>query len=348
MQIKEYERDLDILCDRIGEASFDIKEMLQKQSEWNTYDKDFSIIELLYGEEKKSLLSMIRAMLIVDPNYRAEIGGMTKMSYSICRAYEKEQEEDKKELKKLEQMQWNRTIEIEEAIEEKERLQEKMQKLKQNNLFYQLEIISTVVMMIASGILYLYLYQMYGMAYELIGGFTLLVGLTIIVLLIQLRLRTKKKQRWIRRQERRMQILEENERIQEERKKLRLQELYTKYEVNSYAELESLFELYEKKKQKIEEASFQLIKIGLLEALKRKGIQNTEFFMNVPMIFMEDEMMQRVKAYIEARKTSLENTVYCHIMGQKEDMAKMNEMIERYPHLKEHAQTALEGYGLKM
>lgn len=348
MQIKEYEKDMDILCDRIGEASFCIKEMLEKQSEFNTYKKDFKIIARLRGEEKKTILSMISAMLIVDPNYRDGNEEMSKITYGIFRTYEKEQEEDAKELKRLEEEQVNRKGDRERIEQEREELSNKRKKLQDRDILYRFESISIGIMMIISCGVYLYLHKLYEFAYELPIAFTILVGIALIFTFFQLRVGIRKKQKWLKKQDRRFQALQEDDKIQEVRKKLRLEELYLKYAVNSYREMQALHEKYEEEKTGIQENSLKAIQVGILEALKRRGIEHAEFFINFPATFIEPEELGHIKTYIDKRQESIENGVYFYIMGQKEDMKQMNELIKKHPNLKTYAQTALEGYGIEV
>ena len=324
MQQKEYEKDLTILCERIGDASIYIKEMLAKQSDLNGYLSDVKTISKWNLEDKKSLLAMVTAMFTVDYNYQFHALEFSNISYGIFRNYEEEIASDIEKMKELEEKKEDRESEQESLHNEKRKLQRKQKRLKFWCLFCKVGIIFTILLLFLSGGYFAYLYFQEGLFSEKKVAFVGFVGCAWILLLLQSRVRGKK--RLIRLGEREWQVdfLLDHEEIQEFREEVMFEERCLKYQVKGWYELQILFDAYKEEHKPMQKKALQLVQVGITESMKRKKLEHPEFFIHFPNSFDNDKELSKIQEYLEKRRAQLESSVYTYIMEQKKDLERVN------------------------
>lgn len=346
MELKQREQYVDIVCGRIGKTALYIRELLDEQSKLNSYSKDLRVIEKFDLEEKKNMVSLTNALLRVDDNYREDGNGLSRMNYGICQNYEKEIYQDIKSFQMLESNYENRKFEKIQRKKEKEQLEIKKERREEINLFLKLEGVSVVLMFCLTIFLFLLWNKKYDFSLGLPFFFLFVITGVIFLLLYQIFYYEKKKRMEDEKKEQYFEMIEKEEQVQQFREDLQIEEFCLKYSVDDSEELENHLQLFQLQKKLIAENSLFVVQLGLNEFLRRKGVENPQFFIHFPMCFIKETDFLKVKLYVQNRKQNLENNVYYQIMGQKEDIEKMRQFANQYPVLKEQIETTLGSYGI--
>lgn len=346
MELVQREQYINIVCGRIGKTALYIRDLLEEQSELNSYSKDLRVIEKFELEEKKNITSLSNALFAVDENYKEEGNGLSRMNYGIFQNYEKEIHQDIKAFQLLESNIENRKFDKIQRKKEREQLEEKKDKLRELHLFCKLEGISIGIMICLTIVLFVYWHSKYEFSYGFPFFFLFSITGGIFLLLYQLFGYGKKKLDEYEKNEQYWEMLESEEKIQQFREDLQREELCLKYSVDDCEELESNLQLYRLQKKLVVGNSLFVVQLGLNEFLRRKEVENPQFFIHFPMCFIKETELLKLKLYVQNRKQDLENNIYYQIMGQKEDLEKLRQFADQYPVLKEQIETALSGYGI--
>ena len=346
MELKEREQYIDIVCGRIGKTALYIRDLLEEQSKLNSYSKDLRVIEKFDIEEKKNMVSLTNALLTVDDNYREDGNGLSRMNYGIFQNYVKEIHQDIKAFQMLESNYENRKFEKIQRKKERDQLELKKEKRKEINLFLKLEGISIAIMFCFTIFLFLLWNKKYDFSLGLPFFFLFVITGGIVLILYQIFSYVKKQRIEDEKKEEYFGVLEKEEQIQQFREDLQVEELCLKYSVDDCEELENHLQVFQLQKSFVAENSLFVVQLGLNEFLRRKGVENPQFFIHFPMCFIKESDFLKVKLYVENRKQDLENNVYYQIMGQKEDIEKMRQFANEYPVLREQIETTLGGYGI--
>lgn len=346
MERLEREQYITIICNRIGTTALYIQELMERQSELNSYYREIQMIEKMNKDEKSDVRTLIEALCNVDENYKNNGSGLSKINYGIFQNWEKEVEKDIQMLQRLRNKHYERKGRELQRKREKERIEKGREQIQDIQMFCKIEGLSLFFMFWFT----IALFFVWNRQYEFSVIFPSFWLVTVIgggfLILYQLFRYSKMKIEAYTMREEELYRLEKEEEIEHFREEWKKEEIALKYMVDDCEELEDNWQLYHLQKKLVLQHSLFAVRIGVMEFLNRKGLEHSSFFVYFPMCFLKETEFRKLKLYIENRKEHLENNLYHQIMGQKSDLEEMKKWGTKYPVLREYIQTALNGYGI--
>lgn len=348
MELKKQEKDLDAICDRIGETTYYIEDLQKEENVLEGYLADIERMESFLEEKKQEGYSMFYTLHAIDTSYEEKPGDFSNLLFSIFQKYEKESESEQDELHKLENERAKMTKEVNDFAEEEVVLKEKEEKYKERQKTCLAWEISVILMMAMAIGVFAFMGMHYEFSYKIGISFCILIGAFLLLIVLQFKGRMKKKIVFIQRRLERICQYQEHLTERLTQNSFLKTALEYKYGIKNSQEFEHLLEQYKEIEQNVELEQIAEEKKRISDILLEYGFFYPEIFVNDPYSFVEHVERKQMKNYFELRKKQIKK----HLLWQKERQEKyileMNKIITKYPQLKTYAENMLEDYGLKI
>ena len=348
MEVREQEKNLDTICDRIGETVYQIQELTEEKNKVEGYLMDMEQIGKIPEHDKTYLYSILSALFEADPNYQKQQDILSHLSYGILKQHEKEIESDLAEWQRLEEEQMKINGEVGKLKQEQERIEEQEIFCMEQQKTFIPSVVSLIVMVgISSGLCY-WAWLFYEFSYEIPLIFIGLIGIFCLILLLFSRQKRKHRLAILQKRKMRLQQYYENLMNRFEQSLFLKTEMEERYFVKNKKELFDGYQLYIEEKKLVQPERLKEVRKVFVHTLSAYGIQYPELFLNYPHSLVEYSERKQVKNYFEARKRQNEKHFLWQERLQDSYFAKIQEIVTQYPDLREEANRALKTYGISI
>lgn len=351
MKRNECEKNLDSICDRIGESVYQIQDFMMEQNVVHSHLADLEQLDQMKEEDREQAAALAGELLNYDEGYRYHHKELSHLQYGLLCQYEREVSEEIKDIRELEENQSLIKGDMLQMEQEQIESQDQEEELEERQKVLLASMVSVLAMAAIGFLLLLYLYKNYQFAYKMPAVALLSITCIILIILMFCRGKGKKKKEGIQRKNQRYTELIEQEKLRYEINRQRLVSFYSKYQVESQRELSNFWARYLDGKKKYEENNIEMIrklKQQLLHTIKDYDLIFPEFWINFPYGFISEKQQQRIREYLEERKQKIEEMIAGQYQEQEKGFDEMKVILEEYPDLTEYVIHVLEGYDIQI